>query len=447
MTQSRALARYVVRSRWDELPATLQHEAARALVNWIGLPIWGARDDAVERALAALDPLSGPREAALLGRTQRVDPLKAAFLNGMAASICDYDDTHIETVIHPTGPAACALLALVERVPMSGAEFLHALALGIEVQCRVAKAVAAPPARINGAWYLTGLVGGIGAAVAAGRVLGLDEDRMLWAIGIAAARAAGSRETHGSMSKSLVGAFAGEEGLTAALLAQQGIAAPEEPLEGKRGLGVLVSEGANYAALTDGLGRSFAMTGNAYKPFPSGIVTHAAVTGALELARAHRPAPDAIVRVRLRVHPLCLELCGRRAPRSAIEGTFSVYHWVAVALSARSIGIRHYSDAVVADPAIVALRDRVDAVADPSYRKDEADIEIVLRDGAVLRRHVDHALGAIERPPSDADLTAKLLDLVGGVLSPAQANALVQACWGLAEAPDARGIFAAAIVD
>jgi 2-methylcitrate dehydratase PrpD len=446
MSQSRTLARYAVRARWDDLPKPVQHEAARALVNWIGLPIWGAHDTAVERTLAALDRFSGPREAALLGRAQRIDPFKAALVNGIAASICDYDDTHLETVIHPTGPAACAVLALLELHPVSGAGFLHALALGIEAQCRVATALAAPPARINGAWYLTGLVGGIGAAVAAGRILGLDEDRMLWAIGIAAARASGSRETHGSMAKSLVAACAGEEGLTAAILAQHGMEAPEAPIEGQRGLGTLVAEGADYAAITAGLGQSFEMLRNAYKPFPSGIVTHAAITGALELAREHRPEPAAIERVRLSVHPLCLALCGRRAPKSALEGTFSVYHWVAVALSARAIGIRHYSDAVVNDPAIAALRDRVEARADPALRKDEAEVELVLRDGTTLKRHVAHALGAIERPPSDAELTAKLADLVGGSLAPERADALARTCWRLAEAPDARVLLAAAAV-
>jgi len=438
MSESRALARFAVRSRWEELPEPVRHEATRALVNWIGLPIWGTRDVAVERTLAAVDPFSGPREAALLGRSRRLDPLKAALVNGVAGSICDYDDTHLETVIHPTGPAVCALLALVERQRIGGADFLHALALGIETQCRVAKALAAPPARISGAWYLTGVTGGIGAAIAAGRVLGLDEDRMLWAIGIAAARAAGARETHGSMAKSLVSAFAGEEGLEAALLAQQGMEGPEAPIEGRRGLAALVAEGADCSAIAAGLGQSFEMLRNTYKPFPCGIVIHAALTGALELAREHRPDPAAIERVRLAVHPLCLEMCGRRAPRSALEGTFSVYHWVAVAITARAIGIRHYSDAVVNDPAIVALRDRVEARADPGLRRDEATVEIVLRDGTTLARHIAHALGSIERPPSDAELTAKLADLAAGTLTPERIEALTRACWSLGSAPDAR---------
>ena len=440
MNETRALARFIVRSRWDALPEAVRHEAARALVNWIGCPIWGSRDAAVERALTALDPFSGPREAALLGRGERLDPMKAALLNGIASGISDYDDTHLATVIHPTGPAACALLALVERHRVSGAEFLHALALGIEVQCRVANALAP---KASGAWFLTGVTGGIGAAAAAGRVLGLDEERMLWALGLAASRAAGSRETHGTMAKHLVAGCAAEEGLFAAVLAQQGFAAPEAPLEGKRGLGSLVAPGADFAAMTAGLGSSFELMRNAYKPFPSGIVTHAAITAALEIARADAPDPAMIAAVRLAVHPMCLELCGRRVPTTALEGTFSVYHWVAVALIHRAAGIRQFSDAMVRDPAVAALRERIDARADPALPKDAAEIEISLRDGRALRRRVDHALGGIERPPSDDDLSQKLADLVAERLPRDTAQRLARVAWGLAGEPDAAVLAAA----
>ncbi len=262
---------------------------------------------------------------------------------------------------------------------------------------------------------------------------------------IAAARAApGPRETHGTMAKNLVAACAAEEGLFAAFLARAGVLAPAAPIEGKRGLGVLVAEGADYAAMTAGLGQSFELMRNAYKPYPCGIVAHAAITGALALARDHAPAPAAIRAVRLAVHPLCLELCGRRAPQDRVEGTFSVYHWVAVALIDRAIFIRQFSDATVADPAVVALRDRVEARAEPRLRKDEAEIELTLADGTVLRHHVDHAAGSIERPPSDADLDAKLADLVAGVCrcrrAPRRSRRL---CWRASTTqPDAAAILA-----
>jgi 2-methylcitrate dehydratase PrpD len=440
MHETRALARFLVRSRWETLPPLVRHEVARALVNWIGNPVWGSRDEAVTRALAAFAPFSGPGEAAVLGRGERLDPLKAALINGIASGIADYDDTHLATVIHPTGPAACALLALCERHRISGAQFLHALALGIEVECRVANVIAP---KASGAWFMTGVVGGIGAAAAAGLALGLDEEQMVWAMAIAASRAAASRETHGTTAKHLVAGCAAEEGLFAAFLARAGFWAHEAPIEGKRGLATQLAPGADVAALTDGLGSRFELMRNAYKPFPCGIVIHAAITGALEVAQA--ADADAIEAVKLTVHPMCLELCGRRAPQSALEGTFSVYHWVAVALTHRAAGIRYFADAVVRDPAIAALRERIEARAVPAYRVDEAEIEVTLRDGRVLRRHVDHALGAVERPPGDGELTRKLMDLCADLLPRERAERLASVAWGLAEEPDAAALVAAAV--
>jgi 2-methylcitrate dehydratase PrpD len=246
------------------------------------------------------------------------------------------------------------------------------------------------------------------------------------------------------MAKHLVAGCAAEEGLFGAVLAQQGFAAPEAPIEGKRGLGALVAPGADFAALTEGLGTSFELMRNAYKPFPSGIVTHAAITAALELARDAAFDAAAIAAVRLAVHPMCLELCGRRAPTSALEGTFSVYHWVAVALTYRAAGIRQFSDEIVRDASISALRQHIEARPEPTYRKDEAEIEVTLRDGRVLRRHVDHALGAVERPPSDDALTQKLADLCADRLPREAAARLAQIAWGLADEPDAAKLVAAA---
>jgi 2-methylcitrate dehydratase PrpD len=288
---------------------------------------------------------------------------------------------------------------------------------------------------------MTGVTGGIGAAAAAGRLLGLDERRILVAIGLAAARAAGARETHGTMAKNLVTGFAAEEGLMAAFLAARGIDGPEAPLEGKRGLAALLAPGADLAPLTEELGTRFELLQNAYKPFPSGIVTHAAITGALELAP--ELGTKAIERVDLKVHPLCLELTGRREPANAVEGTFSVYHWVAVGLLEHAAGIRQFSDALVRDPRVAALRARIAAEADPGLAKDEAEIMVALADGRILRRHVAHALGAIERPPSEEELTQKLRSLVADCL-PDRGARLVAASWALADSPDAASITAAA---
>ncbi len=441
---TRQLARFAVHSRPGDVPSKIRHEGTRALVNWIGLPINACRHDTTERAIAAFAEFSGPRQASLLGRSEKLDIFKAAFINCIASCIADYDDTHLATVIHPTGPIASTLLALAEHRKTAGSDFLHALILGIEAQCRLARALAIPPAKCDAAWFLTGITGGIGAAIAAGRLLDLNEQQMVWAIGVAATRASGTRETHGTMGKNLVPAWTAEEGLQSAFLARQDFTTSDRILEGPRGLGHLYARETNFPALVAGLGEHWELTQNAYKPFPSGIVMHGAITGALEIAQEWRPDPDAIRRVELEVHPWCLELTGRREPRTALEATFSVYHWVAVALIERRISIRQFSDTCVAEPLVVALRDRVEARSNEAFARDEAMVRVRLSDERVLERHVAHALGSSERPLDDAALSAKLHDLADGVIGESAAGLLEERCWNIERAPDASSIVAAA---
>jgi 2-methylcitrate dehydratase PrpD len=434
------LAEYVASSKPEDIPANVRHEATRALVNWIGCPINGAGHDTVRRAFGAIDPFSGPREAVLLGRIERIDVLKAAFLNSVASSIADFDDTHLATIIHPTGPIASALLALLAIQRLTGREFLHSLLLGIEIECRLAVALAVPPARCSDAWFLTGLTGGVAAAMATGKALGLNVEQLIWAAGIAAARAAGTRETHGTMAKNLVPAFAAEAGLTAAFLAQKGFTASATPLEGPRGLAALYTEESNLPVLVSELGTNFELFQNSYKAFPAGIVTHAAITAALDLVGRTPLGVGSISKIDLIVHPLCLQLCGRRAPKNAVEGTFSVYHWVAIALNFRAIKIKYFSDALTVDSTVVGIREKVNAIADSNYRKDEAHIAITLTDGTVLEQHADYALGSVERPLSDGDLTAKLKDLSQDILTSDQATSLSHCCWNIEQESDAARI-------
>ena len=292
-------------------------------------------------------------------------------------AIADYDDTHLATVIHPTGPAACALLALVERHrDERRARSSTRWRWGSRCSAASPRALA-PTARgalVHDRRHRRHRRRGRGRAACWASTRSACCGRSA----LAASRAAGAARDarhDGEASRRRLRRRGGAR--SRAFLAQQGFGAPEAPIEGRRGLGALVAPGADFAALTDGLGTSFELMRNAYKPFPSGIVTHAAITAALELAREAAPDPDAIAAVRLAVHPMCLELCGRRTPASALEGTFSVYHWVAVAL----IRSRDRHPAILATRwcairAIAALRERIEARAEPAYRKDEAEIEI-----------------------------------------------------------------------
>src|SRR5215475_11913829 len=230
---TRTLARYVVAARPADLPASIRKEAARTLLNWVGCAVGGSRHETLDIAIAALSPFSGRAEATVLGRPIRLDVFQAALMNGISSHIFDFDDTHLKTIIHPAEPVASAILALAEHQPVSGEDFLHAFILGVETECRIGNAVY--PAHYDVGWHITGTAGVFGAAAAAGRLLGLDEGRMTWALGIAGTQSAGFREMFGTMCKSFHPGRAAQGGLTAALLGEQGFTSSERVLEAPRG--------------------------------------------------------------------------------------------------------------------------------------------------------------------------------------------------------------------
>ena len=243
-------------------------------------------------------------------------------INCLASSIYSFDDTHEQAVVHPSGPVASAALALAEVEARSpGAAFLTAFALGVELECRLCKALTVPPAKGSMAWSGTGITGGIGAAVAAGSLLGLDMAGMRTAIGIALSQAAGFRAMHGSMCTPLMPAQAAQTGLRAALLAQAGFTSSPAALEGRYGYLSVFSEQPDLDALTGGLGERFEILRNTYKPYPCGIVIHPIIDACLELRRSHDLDPAQIARVAMAASPGAMALCNNRNSAGRDAGT------------------------------------------------------------------------------------------------------------------------------
>ena len=430
-----ALARFVATADSGRLPGAVRHEAKRALVNFLGCAIGASGHDAVTRAIAALSPFAGAEQATILGRAERFDCLHAALLNGMASHTFDFDDTHLKTIIHPSGPVAAALLALAEYLPVTGGEWLHAFVLGVEVECRVGNAVY--PSHYDVGWHITGTAGVFGAAAAAGRLLGLSEAQLVWALGTAATQASGLREMFGSMCKPLHPGLAARNGMVAALLARQNFTSAIQGIEGRRGFANVLATARDYGKITAGLGETWELTANSYKPFPCGIVVHPVIDGCLQLRAEEHLTAEAIEGVELSVHPLVLELTGKKTPRVGLEGKFSVFHSAAVALIDGAAGEAQYSDARVADPRVIALRDRVVATVDPALAEDAARIRIRLKDGRIVERFVAHALGSLARPMTDRDLEDKFRALCAPILAEDAIEALLGACWRLEQSADA----------
>ncbi|MEO6340170.1 MAG: MmgE/PrpD family protein [Caulobacteraceae bacterium] len=439
---TRTLARYLVQARYEDLPANVRKEGVRTLLNWVGCAVGGSRHEAVDRAVAALGPFAGKPEANVLGRRERFDIVTTALLNGVSSHVFDYDDTHLKTIIHPAGPVVPAMLALAQRRPVSGTEFLNALVLGVETECRIGNAVY--PNHYEAGWHITGSVGMFGAAAACGKLLGLTEQQMVWALGIAASQPVGLKIQFGSMTKSFHPGRAAQNGLTAALLAAQGYDSAEAVLEGKDGWGQAVSTKRDWTEVVEGLGTRYEAALNTYKPFACGIVTHPGIDAAIQLRNERRVAPDQIEALELHANPLVLSLTGKTDPQSGLEGKFSIYHCIAVGLIHGAAGERQFSDAVVRDPVIVALRRRVSVRTDPAVKTQQSTLTARLKDGQRLSVHVENAVGSLERPMTDAQLEAKFADLADGVIGKDRVRRLMDQCWNVEKLTSAGRIATAA---
>ena len=426
---TRELARWLVGSRPADIPQAARKEAVRSVLNWVGCAVGGSHHETVDRALAALSPFSGPPQATVLGRADRLDILHAALMNGISSHVLDYDDTHLKTIIHPAGPVASAILSLAERQPVTGADFVQAFVLGVEAECRIGRAVY--PWHYDAGWHITGTAGVFGAAAAAGKLLGLSEQQMTWALGIAATQSSGFREMFGTMCKPFHPGRAAQNGLSSALLAARNFTSSEKGIEAPRSFAYVMSPKRDLGVLTHGLGQTWEISANTYKPFACGIVIHPIIDGCIQLRNEHKLTAEGIQRIDLRVNPLVLELTGKQTPATGLEGKFSVYHASAAAIIRGAGGEQEFSDALVRDPAVVALRGRVTATPDPGVREDEAYVTVFLQDGRRLDRHIAHAIGSLERPMSDRDLEAKFLGLSRGILSAGQAEKLIALCWSI----------------
>ncbi len=429
-----ALAEFLVASRWTDIPAAVRHEGARSLLNFVGGALGGCRDEAVSLAATVLAPFFGPAQASIIGRSERPDALNAAFLNAVSANVLEYDDTHLATVIHPAAPVVPGLLALAEQRRISGAALVHALILGVEAECRIGLAIM--PTHYRRGWHITATCGIFGAAAAAGKLLGLDARRMAWALGHAATQSAGLVESLGSMSKSIGVGNAAKNGLAAALFAEAGFTAAEQAIEGRYGFAPVTSDSVDLDAITDRLGESWEILGNAYKPYPCGVVLFPVIDACLELRARHMPAPQRIAQIVVRGHPLLLERADRPAVETGREAKVSIQHSVAVALLEGAAGLAQFEDAYVADPAVRALRSKVAVEKDDSVPVESALVTLRLDDGSSFSEHVRHGRGTPGRPMSEDELDAKVRGLAAFGAPDVDAPGLIAALRAIETEPD-----------
>ncbi len=436
---SRTLATFVVESDWRDLPVEVRHQAKRSLLNFFAVAFAGCRDQAVDIALGVLSGFAGKGAATIIGRAERSDAMTASFLNAVSANVQDFDDTHIRTVIHPTAPVAPVLLALSERQPLTGRDVLHALALGMEAECRIGNAIS--PGHYRRGWHITATCGIFGAALAAGKALKLDPHQMIAALGNASAQSSGLVETLGFMAKSLGVGNAARNGLLSALLGQQGFGGSERPLEGRYGFFNVMADATDVAEITEGLGTRWEVMKNIHKPYPCGIVLNAVVDGCLQLHRLLEGSVDDLTSVTLYGHPLLGQRANRPNVATGREAQVSAQHAVAVCLIYGRAGLEEFSDAAVSDACVQALRKKVRIVDVPDVAVEGIRVVAERSDGTQETVAIEHALGTDTRPLSDADLEEKCRSLAAfGAPECKQTEALIDLVWTLDEQDDASAL-------
>jgi 2-methylcitrate dehydratase PrpD len=434
------LGRFVAESRWEDIAPALRQEAKRSILNNLGCGLGVAKDPAVTTALAVMRNFSGAPVATVIGQGVKLDPMAASFVNAIACNLLDYDDTHLQTVIHPTAPVAPALLALAEQRGLSGAAVLHAFLLGGEVECRIGNAVS--PGHYARGWHITSTCGTFGAAAGCAKLLGLSAEQTWNAIGIAASQAAGLVENLPTAAKNVGVGNAPRNGILGALLAEQGYKAAPAAIEGPLGFAKATGDALDLTQITGGLGTCWEIARNTYKPYPAGIVFHAVLDACLALREELNAAPEAIASVIVAGDALLLAR-GDRVVNNERDARVSIHHSAALGLVRGRAGVADFEMPAVTDPALAAFRAKVVAKLDEALPRGAATVTLRLMDGREFQRTVIHPRGSFERPMSDAELEAKFRDnaAIGGF--PDRADAAIEALWKLDAAPDVTKLMAA----
>ena len=424
------VASFVYRTRYRDVPPEVVRLARGFVLDGLGVILAGSTEKSARIIAAYVRRMGGNGEAAVLGCRFAAPAPKAALVNGVAGHAMDYDDTQLSTskeavyglLTHPTIPVLSAVLAVGEKERITGREMMLAYILGVEVECRIADAI--NPRHYQSGFHSTATIGGLGAAMAVGKILGLGEEPLARALGIAASMASGLRENFGTMTKPLHAGRAAENGVTAAELAERGFTAAANILEAKRGFFNAMAGGGDENKIIGRLGNPYFMQepGISIKPYPSGSLSHPAQDVILDLVKKHDLSAEQIESVEVGTNSNVPNALIYPMPVNALEGKFSIPFCMAIAILERKAGIAQFTDRKVRRPDVVAMMKRVTLTVDPEleamgYDQVRSRVRVKLRDGRTLEGRADVAGGHPEKPMSWGDLGDKFRDCARLALS------------------------------
>ena len=431
------LAQFALNYPTQDIPADVMHLAKRCVMNSCGVALFATLDPAINILLDFLRVEGCAPQATVIGSGFRTSPQNAALANGFLGHFEDYDDTHT-TVIHPTAPIMPAVLALSEQHRVSGMDFLGAFAIGVDVACRIGLVIYKKFRDGAAHWHITNTCGVLGAAAAAGRLLKLSEQQMVYAFAIAGTQASGVREVFGSMCKPFHAGKAAQNGLVAALLAQRGFTGTDGIFEGERGLVGVMAKGHDINEATQDLGGRWELRQNGLKPYACGQANHGLLDAVLALRKKPGVSPGTIKHMQGSVQEFAPALVRRRHPRSGLESKFCYYHSMAAAMIDGQALAAQFTDARAADAAVVALRDCIDFHEDPSLSRRAAMVTLELNDGTTYTERIEHPTGTPGNPMSDGMVQEKFSGLATTAVGAEQAAKACQALWNIDQLSDMR---------
>jgi 2-methylcitrate dehydratase PrpD len=396
----------------------------KSILDGLGLALCGSVADTGRLSVDYVKSLGLSKGGStIIGSSIKTAPRFAGFVNGIAIHADDYDDTQLAVaedrvyglLTHPTAPVLSAALALGESRSLSGRELMAAYHAGVEVECKIAEAIA--PRHYDEGFHSTGTCGSIGAAAAAAKVIGLNLQQTLHALGIAASEAAGLRENFGTMTKPFHAGRAAESGIVAAELAALGWTAAEQILEAPRGFFRAAGGGYDASAIQHRLGRpwTFSQPGVSIKPHPSGSLTHPAMTEMAQLIRTHNIEAQQVERVEVGTNRNMPNALIHHQPKTGLEAKFSMEFCMAALLLYRKAGLTEFTTEVVNRPEVQAIIARVHFGVNPvaeaaGYNKMTTLLDIRLRDGRTISGRTDFAKGSPAIPMSYQEVADKFLD-------------------------------------
>ncbi|MDP9159238.1 MAG: MmgE/PrpD family protein [Acidobacteriota bacterium] len=415
------VARFVVETNYEAIPADVIELGKKSILDGFGLALAGSRAQSGPLCLAYLDSLGICQgQSTLIGSSRKTAPQFAAFVNGVSIHADDYDDTQLSAakdrvyglLVHPTVPVLPAAFAIAERGGVSGKEFMLAYHVAVEVECKIAEAIA--PRHYQDGFHSTGTCGPFGSAAACAKLMRFDVGKTLNAFGIAGSEAGGLRENFGTMTKPFQAGRAAESGIEAAQLASLGWTAAQQILEAQRGFFHAAGGSFEPTFIMNRLGKpwTFASPGVSLKPYPSGSLSHPAMTEMMRLIEKNDIKPAQVEKVEIGANHNMTTALLHHHPKTGLEAKFSMEFCLAILLLERKAGLAQFTDESVKRADVQAMIGKVMYYVDPEaesagFDKMTSILKIYLKDGRVISGRSEFGKGSPADPMSFEEAAAK----------------------------------------